>query len=105
MKIDIVYKNIKPDAPLEVFVNDKIGSLEKFIKGPATYVRVEIGKPSDHHRKGEVFYAEANIKMGGKLLRAQSKHIDLRAAIVEVKNKIQREMEKFKDKKVSSRRK
>ena len=102
---------------MKVFVEDKIGGLEKFFPPEAPRpplagdpplegkyskdpieVRVEIGKPSKHHRSGKVFYAEANLKMGGKLLRATCQHEDLRNAIVEVKDELQRQIKKFKGK-------
>src|SRR3989344_8767834 len=107
MKITISTKNISLDGALETFVQEKIGGLEKFIgSGPSrlrrsvakamerqrqgfgepTEVRVEIGKPSKHHRSGRIFYAEVNLKMGGKLLRATCQHEDLRNAIVDVRN-------------------
>ncbi len=95
-KLDIVCKNITLDEPLRVFVEEKMNALDKFIVGGA--VRVEIGKPSEHHRKGTVFYADANFKIGGKLFRAQSYHNDLRAAIVDVKEALQIELKKFKEK-------
>ena len=100
MRITIKTKNISLDDPLKVFVEDKIGGLEKFIKDPNALieVRVEIGKPSRHHRSGFVYYAEANMKVGRKLLRADVKHPDLRTAIVEVKDELQRQIKKFKSK-------
>ena len=101
MKIVIKTKNISLDNPLRVFVEDKIGGLEKFILDPDDLVEVsvEIGKPSFHHRSGKVYYAEANMKIGGKLLRADAKDYDLRTAIVEVKDELQKQIEKFKGKK------
>lgn len=102
MKIDIYYKNIISEGPLEVFINEKIGSLGKFIKGEAVEAKVEIGKPSKHHRSGSVFYAEVNLKIGGALLRATSKNKDLRSAITDVKNELQVQIEKFKGKKNDS---
>jgi len=81
--------------------------LEKFLgKGPSTSLRtspietrVEIGLPSKHHHSGNIFYAEVNLKIGGKLLRATCQHEDLRNAIVDAKNELQRQLKKFKDKK------
>jgi ribosomal subunit interface protein len=99
MKINVTYKNITPDKPLEFFIDDKIGSLGKFLKEDLSAVRVEIGKPSRHHRHGEVFRAEANLKINGKLIRAEAKHTDLRAAIVKVKNELQVQIKKMKGKK------
>lgn len=100
MKIIIKTKNISLDDPLRVFVEDKIGGLEKFISDHDGFVEisVEIGKPSLRHRSGKIYYAEANMKIGGKLLRADAKDYDLRMAIVEIKNELKKQIEKFKEK-------
>ena len=98
MKIDIVTKNISLDEPLENFVREKIGGLDKLIGNDKSEARVEIGKPSRHHKSGRVFRAEANIRMGGVLLRASCEHEDLRNAIVDVKDELQEQIRKFKEK-------
>jgi ribosomal subunit interface protein len=100
MKIIISTKNISLDKPLETFVEDKIGGLEKFIKDPNNLVevRVEIGKPSKHHRSGPIYYAEVNMKIGSKLLRATCEHEDLRNAVTDVKDELQRQIKKLKGK-------
>ena len=54
MNINIYTKNISLDEPLKIFIEDKIGSLSKFIKGDAVSANVEIGKPSKHHRSGMI---------------------------------------------------
>lgn len=105
MKIDITTKNITLDEPLKVFIDDKIGSLERYLgQGPVS-ARIEIGKPSHHHKKGLVFYAEANLKAGSKVMRAQIYHHDLRAAIVNVKDALKIEIKKFKEKRKDLSRK
>ena len=108
MKIILSGKNIKLDEPLKVFVEEKIGGLDKFLgEGPGRLrqgfgepmeARVEIGLPSKHHRSGRIYYAEVNLKIGGKLLRATCQHEDMRNAIVDVKNELQKQIIKFKDK-------
>ena len=98
MKIDIVTKNISLDEPLESFVREKIGGLDKLIGNDKSEARVEIGKPSQHHKSGRIFRAEANIRMGGVLLRASCGHEDLRNAIVDVKDELQEQIRKFKEK-------
>ena len=98
MTIDIATKNITLDEPLRVFIEDKIGGLEKYLKNAPASARVEIGKPSRHHRSGFVFYAEGNLKVGGRLLRAHIYHNDLRAAIVDVKDDLKNQIKKFKEK-------
>ena len=98
MKIDIFTKNISSDEPLEIFVREKIGGLDKLIGNDKSEARVEIGKPSRHHKSGRVFRAEANVRMGGVLLRASCEHEDLRNAIVDVKDELQEQIRKFKEK-------
>ncbi|MEK7203633.1 MAG: ribosome-associated translation inhibitor RaiA [Patescibacteria group bacterium] len=102
MKIEISPKNIKLDDALVVWVEQKIGGLEKFLKRIDSNVveaRVEIGKPSRHHHKGLVWYAEANLKLPGKLLRATNMNKDLRLAINQVKDELQRQIKKYLGKK------
>lgn len=98
MTITISTKNISLDEPLENFVREKIGGLDKLIGNDKSEARVEIGKPSRHHKSGRVFRAEANIRMGGVLLRASCEHEDLRNAIVDVKDELQEQIRKFKEK-------
>jgi ribosomal subunit interface protein len=104
MKIILSGKNMKLDEPLKVFVDDKIGGLAKYIAGDAVEARVEIGLPSKHHRSGQIYYAEVNLKVGGKLLRATAENEDMRTAIVEVRNELHAQLKKFKDKKRDSLR-
>ena len=98
MNIIIRTKNTTLDSALEIFINEKIGSLEKLLGAGPVEARVEIGLPSKHHRSGPIFYAEVNLKIGGRLLRATSEGEDLRVAIVDVKNELQAEIKKFKEK-------
>ena len=98
MTITISTKNISLDEPLENFVREKIGGLDKLIGNDKSEARVEIGKPSQHHKSGRIFRAEANIRMGGVLLRASCEHEDLRNAIVDVKDELQEQIRKFKEK-------
>lgn len=99
MQINIFAKNISVDEPLEVFIKEKIGGLDKVIGNDKSTARVEIGKPSRHHRSGRIYRAEVNLGMGGVLLRASCEHEDLRNAIVDVKDELQEQIRKFKEKK------
>jgi len=87
-----------------VFVNEKISGLEQYLQsfGPSEelYARVEIGKSSEHHHKGRIWYAETNIHVGqGQVLfRAQSEREDLRVAITDVKNELQTQIRRTKEK-------
>lgn len=105
MKINITTRNITLDTPLQTFIDQKIGALEKFIqKGPVSAM-VEIGRPSLRHRSGAVFYAEVNLKVGGALLRGESTHKDLRTAIDEARDELHIQIKKFKEKRKDLSRK
>ena len=105
MPIDIFCKNITLDGPLRVFIEEKIGGLARHVKDGKVHARVEIGKPSRHHRKGSIFYAEANLKFGARILRAQVLHDDLRAAITKGRDDLQIQIQKFKEKRTDLSRK
>lgn len=98
MKIDISTKNITLDDALYEFVIDKIGGLDHLIGNNKGQAKVEIGKLSQHHRSGDVFSAEVNLSLGGVLLRATCTHEDLRNAITDVKDELQTQIKKFKEK-------
>ncbi|KKS01161.1 MAG: hypothetical protein UU54_C0010G0003 [Candidatus Yanofskybacteria bacterium GW2011_GWA2_41_22] len=104
MQIIISTKNITLDEALDVFVREKIGGLDHLIGNDKFEAKVEIGKPSLHHRSGEVFYAEVNLRIGGNLLRATCSHEDLRNAIVDVKEELQLQIKKFKEKRTDAAR-
>ncbi|HYU64983.1 MAG TPA: ribosome-associated translation inhibitor RaiA [Candidatus Paceibacterota bacterium] len=106
MKLDIFAKNIELDNPLRVFVEQKMMDLERLLGQDNSEImaRVEIGRPSKHHKSGPVFYAEANLTVGGKFLRGQAEHVDLRAAIVEVKEELRIQINKLKEKRKAQKR-
>lgn len=94
--------NIDLTPALSEFINEKIGSLNKYLKdfnSDLIQARVEVGKPSKHHKSGLVYYAEVNLSLPGKLLRAEARHIDLRYAINEAKEELIKQIERYKNKK------
>ena len=100
MRIMLHTKNLDLTPSIETFVNQKMDTIAKLFKSGDQLVeaRVEIGRPSKHHKKGLVYYAEINLKMGGKLLRATVEHVDLRTAIDFARDEIERQIKKFKSK-------
>ncbi len=94
-------KNLELTSVLERFIADKIQSLERITSRfdqDTIEARVEISKPSRHHRSGFVFYAEINLKLPGQLLRAEVSHLDLNFAINEAFEEIEKQVKKYKDK-------
>ena len=100
MKINFYTKNITLNEPIKIFVEEKINSLEKFFKeNEVAEARVEIGKPSKHHKTGPIFRAEVNLTAGSFFFRAESEHIDLRSAIIKVKEELENQISRLKSKK------
>jgi len=101
-------KNIGLTPSIRTFVEKKVGSVSKFLK-PAenslAEARVEIGKPSRHHKSGFVFYAEINLKIGSRFFRAVAEHLDLHTAIDFARDEIERQIKEQKEKSREARRK
>ncbi|MGB9598830.1 MAG: HPF/RaiA family ribosome-associated protein, partial [Minisyncoccales bacterium] len=116
MKIVIKITNIKLTEELRKFIERKINSLEKFSKDlfgkeyfdgffgkgkPKIEAWVEIGKKTLHHRKGPFFYAECQMRFPGKSIRSESLKKNLKEAIIEVKEELEREIKEYKEKAIS----
>ena len=115
MRVKIIIKatNLELNQELRDYIEEKIGGLEKFAKvfqsenyyngffakgKPRVEVWVEIEKTTSHHQKGDIFRAEAQMRFPGKILRAESKRDDLKLAITEIKDELQRELKQYKEK-------
>ena len=101
MKIIIKGTKIKLTQSLKDFIEEKIRDLEKFFKFKVKEdfeikAFVEIGKSSKHHRRGDIFYAECQILLPGKGVRSVAEREDLKLAICEVKDELQRQLRKYK---------
>src|SRR3989344_7364504 len=67
----------------------KLSALEKFVdKNVEGIARVEVGRTTNHHHKGEVFRAEINLAFGAQKFRAVVECDDLYRAIDEMKDEI-----------------
>ena len=113
MKIVIKTKDIKLTPALQTFIEEKIDSLEKFAKSvfdenyyghffakgkPKVEAWVEVGKTTLHHQKGLNFFAECQMRFPGKSIRALSQAESLERAVVDVKDELQIEIKKYKEK-------
>jgi len=101
MKIDIKATQFEFTPAVKAYVEDKIGGLQKFIdrwdlEGNVE-VRVEVERITHHHHKGEVFRAEANMRLPGKVLRAEDTDVDMYISVDHMREKLQGEILKYKD--------
>lgn len=85
--------NIELTPAIESHINKRIAPIGKLVKRlqPAS-VAVEVGKPSDHHNKGNVFYAEFNADIQGEVFHASAEAEDLYAAIDKVQKEFKRQI-------------
>jgi len=107
MRINIT-TTIDRTPSLENYIERKLAPLSKFIRefdetGEAE-VWIEISRTTRHHRKGEVFFAAADLRLPKKILRAEEYAEDVRTAIDRVKDTLRLEIEKYKEKLVEPRR-
>jgi ribosomal subunit interface protein len=101
MKITIKSTGLELTPPIKEFIEEKVGSVQKFLQrydgNNEVLAEVEIGRPSTHHNKGEVYFAEININLPGNILRAKTENSDVRVAINDAKDILKREIDKYKD--------
>ncbi|KKU15417.1 ribosomal subunit interface protein [Candidatus Wolfebacteria bacterium RIFCSPLOWO2_01_FULL_45_19] len=100
MRITIKATKLELTPAVSAYIEQKIGLLVKFIqdldKEGAVECRIEIARITKHHNKGPVYKAEANLRLPGKLLRAE--HIDwnIRRCVDEIKDELQCQIKKYK---------
>ena len=91
--------NIDLTDAIKDAVEADLATLDPLIErwGTAASADVEVGKTTQHHHKGEIFRAEVNLQIPGKLLRAEDENEDLYVAIKNVADTLQRELVKEKE--------
>ena len=101
MRIILKATNITLTPAISEYVENTLGSLEKMVQNMSEVaeMRVEVGRSTFHHKKGEVFFAEANLNIGGNLLRSREEAVSVQAAVDEARDELRSELLKFKGKK------
>ena len=100
MRIVIKGTNVDLTPSIKAYVEGKIGSLDKllapFEKEGQIEAEVEIGRTTHHHHKGDVFRAEANVRLPGRMLRAEKVATDMRIAIDRMRDTLRLEIAKYR---------
>jgi len=102
MQIIFKKKDFTITPAIESYVEKKMETLEKFFKSfgeEKRIIEVELGKSTGKQKSGNIFRAEININLGGKMFRAESEQADIYAAIDEMRDDLEQEIKKFKEKK------
>ncbi|MHB9019603.1 MAG: ribosome hibernation-promoting factor, HPF/YfiA family [Minisyncoccota bacterium] len=102
MNLDIKATNLELTPAIKQYIETKVSGLSKFLekweKLNSINIKFELAKTTNHHNKGEVFYAEMNIDLGKKMLRAEYSADDAYKAIDKVKDTMKEEIVGFKQK-------
>ncbi len=102
-KLNLKVTNCELTPSLRSYVTDRIDSLAKFIdkSDGSVLFDVEIGKETRHHRHGEFYRAEINLRLAGKELRAEAQSEDLYASIDKARDEIIAVINSHRGRKVS----
>jgi putative sigma-54 modulation protein len=104
MRIIIKGTNIKLSPSINQYIEEKIGSLDKFLKSfnpELIEARIEVGKITRGQRQGDIFKAEVNLSINGQLIRVSKTEESLMAAIDLVKDELREEIRRYKDKRLT----
>ena len=90
MKTHIKVTNTSLTPAIEEYIYKKMEMLDKLIHKDDTsaHVAVEVGKNSEHHKAGEIFFSELNMHIAGKDLRVRFDADDIYAAIDKAKDEM-----------------
>ncbi|NCO00058.1 ribosome-associated translation inhibitor RaiA [Candidatus Falkowbacteria bacterium] len=105
MNIKIKATRIEMTKALKDYVEAKISSVSKYLgKIKSANCEVEISKSVGGQNKGEIYRAEVNLDVPGKLLRVEKTEKDLYKAIDKVKDHLEMIIKKYKEKMIDSAR-
>jgi len=96
MQIHLKKTNVKISAADEADINKKILGLLKYYNG-IIEAFCEVGRSTEHHQKGRVFRAELDLRVPGKVLRAEESAENVMTAFRHMMDVMIRELIKYKD--------
>jgi putative sigma-54 modulation protein len=100
MNKNIKATNIEITPAISDYIDKRFSAFDRFIQGEveSALCEVEVGKTTRHHKSGDYFRAEVNLRFSGRNFYAVSEKDDLYAAIDEVKDEIVQQITTHKDK-------
>jgi putative sigma-54 modulation protein len=97
MNINIKATNVDLTEDLRIYIEDKMSCLNKYFDN-IIEVRVEVGKESDHHQKGDIFFAEVNVKVPNDLIRVKKTEESQFKAVDKTKDHLREMLGRYKGK-------
>ncbi|MEK9182083.1 MAG: ribosome-associated translation inhibitor RaiA [Patescibacteria group bacterium] len=102
MNINTKATNVELTPAIHDYLKKKIAAFDKLINknDESAALNVVLAKITRHHQKGDIFKAEMNLHISGKVLQASSEEQDIFAAIDLAKDEMMRELKSHKDKRI-----
>lgn len=106
MRVTIRQKNLKITPALTKYIEMKVLKPVRRLLKEGTgrelpLLALEFGRTTRHHRKGNVYRAEANLSIGKKLFHAEAEARDVRAACDLLEEELEEELRSFKGKRTA----
>ena len=101
MKLIIKAKNMTVSEPVREYVEKKIGRLERFLPS-VDMVRVELSV-QQVRSSNDRLVVQVTMYSGNTILRAEERNADIFAAIDAVRDKLQRQMKRYKERPIRMR--
>ena len=91
---------------IQTYIEEKFMSLAKYMEAlePVDKCDIEIGKLTEHHHKGKIFFAEITMQIPGDLIRIEVTEENLYAAIDKAKDELKVKLIKIKELRIYARK-
>ncbi len=98
MTISIKGKNLEVTTFLQMYVQRRMGQLEKFMHPLEAHFFFD---RDPHHHAGLIFQAEVNLIAGGKVMHAEARAQDTYEAVDLLMPKLKEKISRFKNRKTA----
>ncbi|HAT03238.1 MAG TPA: ribosome-associated translation inhibitor RaiA [Candidatus Magasanikbacteria bacterium] len=97
MLIEVQTKGLEMTDAIRQYAQEKAEDLQTYFDHIVS-IDIIVGMDSNHHNKGEIYFAEFNVGLPGKAFNIKKESEDLYKAIDKVKDHLKVELEKMKGK-------
>ena len=109
MRVTIRHKDFEITPAFQTYIDTKlIQQMERLLKHYAaeelSILDLEFGRSTQHHYKGNVFFASATITIGKEVIRATEEAEDIHIACDKIRDEIERQFIDLKGKKAATDR-
>ncbi|MBI2624508.1 ribosome-associated translation inhibitor RaiA [Candidatus Parcubacteria bacterium] len=100
MRFQLKATNLELTDSISAHVAERMDSLERILSrwGDEAEAYVEIGRTTRHHRQGEVYKAEMNLRFPGGMVRVVREEVDIYTAIDRMRDEVLQELAQYKGK-------